>query len=93
MRFITAIVISVLCSSAVAERGEAIPKYKPSSRSPQALDIRSNAYGASASAPDALSIGALAPAFSVPRAGGGTLQFPAEAAGDHTVLVFYRGHW
>ena len=71
----------------------AIPKYKPSSRSPLAIDIRSATYGASRLAPNALSIGDPAPNFEVARAGGGQLKVPDTAKEGPTVLIFYRGHW
>jgi len=69
------------------------PQYKPSSRSPAALDIRSNAYGASADAPQALSIGDRAPDFSAPRSGGGLVSLRTARKQGSVVLIFYRGHW
>lgn len=69
------------------------PRYKPSSRSPEPMDIRSNAYGASRSAPDALKIGDHAPDFTLPRAGGGTVSLGAARQDGPVVIVFYRGHW
>jgi hypothetical protein len=79
-------------STAIAD-DSAIPKYKPSSSSPLAIDIRSATYGASRLAPDALSIGDPAPNFEVARAGGGQLKFPNKTEAGPTVLIFYRGHW
>lgn len=84
--------VCAAASTAIAD-GSAIPKYKPSSRSPSAIDIRSANYGASRLAPDALNIGDPAPNFEVPRAGGGQLKFPITATDGPTVLIFYRGHW
>ena len=75
-----------------AEAPTAAPHYKPSSRSPE-MDIRTNAYGASRSAPDALRIGDQAPDFRVPIVGGGHLALTEIRASGPVVLVFYRGHW
>jgi hypothetical protein len=69
------------------------PRYKPSSRSPQPLDIRTNAYGASRSAPDALKIGERAPDFTLPRADGGIVSLAEARRAGPVVIVFYRGHW
>ena len=70
-----------------------VPLYKPSSRSPQALDIRTSDYGASSSAPGALSINDKAPDFSVPRAGGGTISLLELREQGPVAIIFYRGHW
>ncbi|MEM8766375.1 MAG: hypothetical protein AAGE43_02940 [Pseudomonadota bacterium] len=75
------------------EQTAAVPLYKPSSRNPEPLDITSNAYGFSRSAPNALAIGDRAPDFRLRRAGGGELQLSEYLAGGDVVLVFYRGHW
>lgn len=69
------------------------PLYKPSGRSPRALDIRSPEYGASSSAPAALSIDAKVPDFVVPRAGGGDIDLADLRAQGLVAIVFYRGHW
>jgi hypothetical protein len=69
------------------------PKYKPSARSPDAIDIRSNAYGASSSAPNALQIADVVPGFVLPQAGGGTISLKSLYATGPAALVFYRGHW
>lgn len=69
------------------------PRYKPSSRSPEPMDIRTNAYGASRSAPDALEIGDTAPDFTLPRAGGGTVSLSGARATGPVAIIFYRGHW
>ena len=82
--------LSSVCANTAAA---ATPHYKPSSRSPEAMDITSNAYGFSRSAPEALELGRSAPDFSLPRAGGGTSSLaPARSQGP-VVIVFYRGHW
>jgi len=72
---------------------QSVPLYKPSGRSPQALDIRTAQYGASASAPAALSIGDKVPDFSVPRAGGGVINLEELRAQGLVAIIFYRGHW
>ena len=70
-----------------------VPRYKPSSRSPEPLDITANGYGASRSAPDALAIGDTVPDFDVPRAGGGTVSLTQARADGPVAIIFYRGHW
>lgn len=93
--FLTFIAIAAGCftpSLALAE--EALyPKYKPSSRSPEAIDIRSNAYGGSRSAPKALQIADVVPDFSLPQAGGGQVSLKTLRASGPVALIFYRGHW
>ncbi len=69
------------------------PKYKPSARSPDAIDIRSNAYGASNSAPNALQITDVVPDLVLSKAGGGTISLKSLYATGPAALVFYRGHW
>ena len=69
------------------------PFYKPSSRSPEPIDILSNAYGLSRSAPEALAIGDQAPDFTLPRAGGGQVDLADYLEQGPLVLIFYRGHW
>lgn len=76
-----------------ANDGTAVPRYKPSSRSPAPLDIRTNAYGASRFAPGALELGDVAPDFTVPRAGGGTVALSEARRNGPVALIFYRGHW
>ncbi len=94
---VLATVASLLCVSLLAGNAaradETFPRYKPSSRSPEALDIRTNAYGASRDAPDALRIGDLAPEFSAPKAGGGTVSLAGARTDGPVALIFYRGHW
>lgn len=75
-----------------AEDG-AYPKYKPSARSPVPLDIRTNVYGASNSAPDALRIAEVVPNFTLPKAGGGQIRLKTLLADGPVALIFYRGHW
>ena len=83
------VLATLCCTQASAE----VPRYKPSSRSPEPVDITSNRYGASRSAPDALQIGERAPDFSAPRAGGGLLSLRALRKQGPVVIIFYRGHW
>ena len=78
--------------AALADDG-AIPRYKPSSRSPEPLDIRSNAYGASRNAPDAHGIGSRVEDFTIPRAGGGSVSLSEARAAGPVAIIFYRGHW
>lgn len=78
---------------AVLGAGDDFPAYKPSSRAPAAMDIRSSAYGASADAPEAADIGEQITDFSVPRAGGGLLSLREARRQGPVVIIFYRGHW
>ncbi len=80
-----------LVSTVTAE--DEYPRYKPSSGSPLALDIRSNSYGASRDAPHALGIGAVVPDFEVPKVGGGSVSLDKLREQGSVVIVFYRGHW
>lgn len=72
---------------------EQIPRYKPSSRSPQALDIRTNSYGASRSAPDAIGVAEQVPDFSLAKAGGGLVSLRQKRQQGPVAIIFYRGHW
>ncbi len=71
----------------------AAPHYKPSSRSPEALDITTNSYGFSRSAPSALELGQQAADFTLPRAGGGVSSLAEARTRGPVVIIFYRGHW
>lgn|GEM_PF-3121102 len=90
--YVAAIIVVVMCASNVYAEA-AFPAYKPSSRSPQAIDIRTNAYGASRTAPNALGVGDTAPDFVVPRAGGGEVDLRALRQKGPVAIIFYRGHW
>jgi hypothetical protein len=68
-----------------------VPLYKPSSRSPTALDISLNTYGASSFAVEALNLGEVAPDFNLPQVGGG--HYRLSESTKPVVLIFYRGHW
>ena len=70
-----------------------VPKYKPSSRSPEPLDITTNAYGYSNTAPAALAIGDVAPDFRLPSPFGANVSLTEAAKLGPVVLIFYRGHW
>ena len=70
-----------------------IPRYKPYSRAPAPVDIRTNGYGASRNAPNALGIGDTVPDFNVPRSGGGTVSLAEARQSGPVALIFYRGHW
>ena len=71
MKFILglAILCAVTVSLAVEQEANPFPRYKPFSRAPAPLDIRTNTYGASRTAPNALGVGDTVPDFTVPRAG------------------------
>ena len=84
--------ICLLLAPAWAEEA-AFPRYKPSSGSPEPLDIRTNSYGASRSAPDALGVGVTVPDFDVPRAGGGSVSLADMRKDGPVAIIFYRGHW
>jgi hypothetical protein len=83
----------MLLSASIHAAEDPFPRYKPASRSPEPIDIRSNAYGASRSAPEALEIGDVAPDFLLPRAGGGTVSLTEALERGPVTLIFYRGHW
>ena len=67
------------------------PLYKPSSRSPEPVDITSNAYGASSLAPTAINIADQAPDFNLPVSGGGNYRL--SDVDKPVAIIFYRGHW
>ena len=94
MRLLRALPIALLLFSGLAAaEPNAVPLYKPSSRSPEAINILSNAYGGHPDAPHALEVGDLVSNFHLPRAGGGVVTLGREIAAGPTVLIFYRGHW
>ena len=68
-----------------------VPLYKPSSRSPEAIDISTNVYGESSLAPSAISIADFAPDFQLPVSGGS--RYRLSDAGKPVAVIFYRGHW
>jgi len=82
--------IFCVASVSAAEPG---PLYKPSSRSPEPIDILSNAYGASRDAPAALELGDTAPDFRLRRAGGGEVSLQSARNTGPVAIIFYRGHW
>lgn len=89
---VAALLHGMTAGAAIAD-DNVVPRYKPSSRSPEALDIRSNSYGASRDAPDALEIGDRVPDFTVPRAGGGFVSLREVRSRGPVAIIFYRGHW
>ena len=92
LRIALAIVLASTLHVAVAS-DNGVPRYKPSGRSPEPVDITISAYGASRSAPEALTIGEVAPDFVLPRAGGGTVSLTRARREGPVVILFYRGHW
>ena len=95
MKFILGLAIFcvVHASLAVEREVDPVPRYKPFSRAPSPLDIRTNSYGASRTAPNALEIGDTVPDFTVPRAGGGKVSLADARRSGPVALIFYRGHW
>lgn len=91
--FLMGLILLILSTTGIQAAEEAYPRYKPASRAPEPIDIRTNAYGASRSAPDAVEIGDRAPEFKVQRAGGGTVSLSDALAKGTVALIFYRGHW
>lgn len=91
MPLLLAALVTLLPSLSLADT--AVPLYKPSSRAPQAVDITTNAYGFSRTAPDALRIGDKPANFILPRAGGGNVSLKDKLTSGPVVLIFYRGHW
>ena len=84
--------ILLLCAVVTAQAAQ-VPKYKPSSRFAEPVNIMTNEYGRSRSAPDALQVNAAAPLFQLPRVGGGEVVLAEKLAAGPVVLIFYRGHW
>ena len=93
IRALPAVLAAILLTASTLGAADDVPRYKPSSRSPEPMSILSNAYGASRSAPDALAIGDVAPGFTLPRAGGGAVTLADYRAEGPVALIFYRGHW
>ena len=93
LKILLAALLATPFAIAAAAEPTTHPFYKPSSRSPQPIDILSNAYGVSRAAPDALAIGDQAPDFVLPRAGGGQVGLADHLELGTLVLIFYRGHW
>jgi hypothetical protein len=87
-----ALITASLLVSFEAGAGEP-PRYKPSSRSPEPIDLSVDRYGGSSLAPAALVIGEKAPDFTLPVSGGSTFHLQAAVDNGPVVIVFYRGHW
>jgi hypothetical protein len=73
--------------------GTAVPLYKPSSKSPVAMNILAPGYGGSRQAPNAISLGTIAPDFMLTRAGGGQISLAEKLSKGPAAIIFYRGHW
>ena len=91
MPFKTLVALMVLSMNHVAASEP--PLYKPSSRAAEPIDIRSNAYGGSSLAPDAMSIGEIAPDFRLPISGGDEYVLSDAVKDGPVAIIFYRGHW
>ncbi len=87
-----AILVAALSAIATAAGAE-VPLYKPSSNSPEAINILRSDYGGSRSAPNALGIGDRVADFTLPQAGGGSVSLASQRAAGPVVIIFYRGHW
>lgn len=83
----------LLQPNAGAVEEDVYPRYKPSSGASEALDIRSNAYGASRDAPNALGIADVVPDFEIPKVGGGSVSLKNLRKKGPVAIIFYRGHW
>lgn len=95
-RLTAALALTSACiGNVTAEKAEdtAVPLYKPSSNSQVAMNILSPGYGASRQAPNAISLGAIAPNFTLQRAGGGRVSLAQELSKGPAAIIFYRGHW
>lgn len=69
------------------------PRYRPSSSSPEPVDITTNAYGAYSDAPDAPAIGDVAEDFVLPLADGGSFDLSQARKAGPVLVMFYRGFW
>ena len=87
MKNVYTLLLSMVALSALADA----PHYKPSSRSAEAVDITTNAYGGSELAPRALAIGEIAPGFELQTAAGEVIRLDDHPGNQ--ALIFYRGHW
>ena len=90
MRFLIVSWITLTASMVLAESP---PFYKPSSRSPEAIDITLNSYGASSIAPEALGVDEVAADLVLPLSGGGNFTLSDASRDRPVVIIFYRGHW
>lgn len=81
-------------SATAAPQGDPdAPRYKPSTSSPTAVDITTNAYGAYGEAPGAPKIGDVAQDFKLPLADGGTFDLAQARSAGPVLVMFYRGFW
>ncbi|MBV1905145.1 MAG: hypothetical protein KUG75_03640 [Pseudomonadales bacterium] len=96
MKSISAFLLAMLTglsSSFVFAEDASFARYKASSRDIESRDIRTNLYGASTDAPDALGIDNIVPDFVLPKAGGGNVSLSELRENGDVVIIFYRGHW
>ena len=87
------LVASIAFALASVAQAPAAPKYKPSARSPQPLDITTNAYGFSRTAPNALAVGDTVPDFLAPSLNGEVASLATARQRGPVAIIFYRGHW
>lgn len=80
-------------AAAPKQDGPTPPMYKPSSRSAAPMSIADPAYGAYGDAPNAPTIGATLPDFSVALADGGRFELANARAAGPVLIMFYRGFW
>jgi hypothetical protein len=90
---LTVMLLWALNAGVATAADEQFPRYKPYSKAPAPVDIRTNRYGATRSAPLALGIGDTVPDFTLPRAGGGEGSLTEALRDGPVALIFYRGHW
>lgn len=69
------------------------PAYLPSGKSTSLVDITTDAYGAFSAAPNAPSIGDIAPDFSLPTTTGETFSLAEAVSAGEVAIVFFRGFW
>ena len=93
MALVSCLTLAALAPLATGSEDSPYPRYKPSSRAPEPIDIRTSSYGASRSAPDALDIGDRVPDFNLPRSGGGRVSLESARQQGPVAIIFYRGHW
>jgi hypothetical protein len=96
IRVTAALALTSACiGNVAAEKADdaAVPLYKPSSNSSVAVNILSPGYGASRQAANAISLGTIAPDFTLRRAGGGRVSLAQELSKGPAAIIFYRGHW
>ncbi len=83
----------LLATAHMAAAEAPVPTYKPSARSPTPVPINTDAYGYSASAPQALGLGDTVPDFTAPGADGRNVSLAQARRAGPVAIIFYRGHW